>query len=170
LNAAISYVFIRGAPPESSANCHWPTAAGGGRLVRFDPILLRRSFSGRQSGSGNGKSLGKEAVPIPGRYQQGYVKTLGKQTKVWYGWIREDFRKKDGTLERKQRKIRLGTKAEPKRTQPRTYTLVLSVRVFSQTKTGRILLDITHFNRAALLFGMGAPPSPLEHTKRDWGA
>lgn len=46
------------------------------------------------------------------RYQRGYVYQTGKNVKVWYGVYREDVRKPDGTTERRQRNVRLGTFAE----------------------------------------------------------
>jgi len=81
---------------------------GIGRLVRFDSVLLKNQYSGNVSVSG--KSLGKASMQIQRRYQSGSVFKRGKQ-KVWFGMFREDVRKADGTLERRQRKIRLGTSA-----------------------------------------------------------
>lgn len=46
------------------------------------------------------------------RYQQGYVYKSGKQNKTWYGVYREDVRKPDGCMIRRQRNIRLGTLSE----------------------------------------------------------
>ena len=46
------------------------------------------------------------------RYQRGYVFQSGKKAKVWYGIFREDIRNPDGKIERRQRKIRLGSLAE----------------------------------------------------------
>jgi integrase len=80
-----------------------------GRLIRFDSVLLKNQYSGNVSVSG--KSLGKAAMQIQRRYQSGSVFKRGKQ-KVWFGMFREDVRKADGTLERRQRKIRLGTFSE----------------------------------------------------------
>lgn len=77
-----------------------------GRLVRFDSVLLKNQYSGNVSASG--KSLGKASMVIQRRYQSGSVYKRGKK-KVWFGMFREDVRKPDGTLERRQRKIRLGT-------------------------------------------------------------
>ena len=46
------------------------------------------------------------------RYQDGYTYKRGKKQKVWYGMFREDIRKPDGNIVRRQRNIRLGTMAE----------------------------------------------------------
>lgn len=46
------------------------------------------------------------------RYQNGYVYKTGRKLKVWYGMYREDVRKQDGTLARRQRNVRLGTLSE----------------------------------------------------------
>jgi integrase len=81
-----------------------------GRLVRFDSVLLLRKISGNVASSG--KSLGREPVLLQRRYQKGSVVKRGKKVKVWFGMYREDVRKADGTLERTQRKIRLGTLSE----------------------------------------------------------
>jgi hypothetical protein len=80
-----------------------------GRLVRLDSVLLKDRYSANVSTSG--KSLGKASMEIQRRYQSGSVFKRGKQ-KVWFGMFREDVRKADGTLERRQRKIRLGTLSE----------------------------------------------------------
>jgi integrase len=80
-----------------------------GRLVRFDSVLLNRQYSRNVSASG--KSLGKEPVlPVQRRYQLGSVYKC--KNKVWFGMFREDVRKPDGSLERRQRKVRLGTLSE----------------------------------------------------------
>jgi integrase len=80
-----------------------------GRLVHFDADLLKSQFSSNVTASGNEESLGK--VPLKQRrFQQGSVHLRGK---VWYGVFREDVPNADGTQpERKQRKIRLGLKAD----------------------------------------------------------
>lgn len=44
-----------------------------GRLVRFDPVLLLRNFSGRPGVSGKPLKHGKELSMIFRRYQKGYV-------------------------------------------------------------------------------------------------
>ena len=80
-----------------------------GRLIRFDSVLLKNQYSGNVSVSG--KSLGKASMQIQRRYQSGSVYKRGKN-KIWFGVFREDVRKADGTLERRQRKIRLGTLSE----------------------------------------------------------
>jgi excisionase family DNA binding protein len=92
-------------------HAHELPAVRVGRLVRFDAALMLRTFSGKPSGSGKGESLGKEAVIVQRRYQNGSVYKRGKK-KVWCGMFREDVRKPDGGLLRRQRKIRLGTLAE----------------------------------------------------------
>ena len=46
------------------------------------------------------------------RYQDGYTYKRGKKQKVWYGMFREDVRKPDGSIVRRQRNVRLGTMAE----------------------------------------------------------
>ena len=89
-----------------------------GRLVRFDPALLRRQFRGKPS-SGSRLKTGEERVMNLQlrRYQRGYVYKTGKNQKVWYGMWREDVRRPDGEAVRRQRNIRLGTLAElPTRT------------------------------------------------------
>jgi integrase len=75
-----------------------------GRLVRFDSILLKNQYSGNVSASG--KSLGKAPVVIQRRYQSGSIQKRGQ---VWYGVFRADTMDADGKLERKQKRIRLGT-------------------------------------------------------------
>jgi integrase len=80
-----------------------------GRLVHFDADLLRSQFSSNVSASGTEKPLGKEPLQPQRRYQSGSVTLRGK---VWYGAFRQDVPNADGQLERKQRKIRLGVKAD----------------------------------------------------------
>jgi len=80
-----------------------------GRLVRFDAALLSERIHGRMS---SGKSLRPERASMPSRFQRGFVFLQGKKLKVWYGMFREDVRNPDGGLERRLRKIRLGTVAE----------------------------------------------------------
>jgi integrase len=83
-----------------------------GRLVRFDATLMLRRFSGKQSGSGKPLKQGNERISMLRRYQNGYVYKTGSKLKVWYGMYREDVRKQDGTVARRQRNVRLGTLAE----------------------------------------------------------
>jgi integrase len=83
-----------------------------GRLVRFDATLMLRRFSGKPSVSGKLLKQGNERISMLRRYQQGYVYKTGKKLKVWYGMHREDVRKQDGTLARRQRNVRLGTLSE----------------------------------------------------------
>lgn len=80
-----------------------------GRLIRFDSSLIHRQFSGRIA---VGKSLRPERKLMTSRYQRGYVYQSCRKVKVWYGMFREDVRKPDGQIERRQRNIRLGTLAE----------------------------------------------------------
>lgn len=80
-----------------------------GRLIRFDPALLSQRLQETMRG---GKSLKPERTPMPSRYQRGYVYLSGRKKKVWYGMFREDIRTPDGQIERRQRKIRLGSLAE----------------------------------------------------------
>jgi len=54
----------------------------------------------------------QDSVVMPSRYQRGYVYQSGSKRKVWYGMFREDIRTPDGQIERRQRKIRLGSMAE----------------------------------------------------------
>jgi integrase len=46
------------------------------------------------------------------RYQRGHVYKSGKRIKVWYGMWREDLKRPDGSLRRRQHKVRLGTVSE----------------------------------------------------------
>lgn len=78
-----------------------------GCLVRFDSTILTRKCKLR-----TGKSLKPERRQMPSRFQRGSVFQIGKQRKVWYGLFREDVRKPDGGIIRRQRKVRLGTRAE----------------------------------------------------------
>jgi Phage integrase, N-terminal SAM-like domain len=80
-----------------------------GRLIRFDPVLLSRWLKERMQG---GKSLKPERAPMPSRYQRGSVYQTGKRKKIWYGMFSEDICTPDGQIERRQRKIRLGSLAE----------------------------------------------------------
>jgi len=80
-----------------------------GRLIRFDHVLLSRQLQAKIQ---DGKSLRPERTSMLSRYQRGYVFQSGKKAKVWYGIFREDIRNPDGKIERRQRKIRLGSLAE----------------------------------------------------------
>ncbi len=80
-----------------------------GRLIRFDALLLSEQVRARIE---SGKSLKPERTPMLSRYQRGYLYQTGKKLKVWYGMYREDVRKPDGQIERRQHHIRLGTLAE----------------------------------------------------------
>jgi integrase len=80
-----------------------------GRLIRFDPTLLFRQV---QEKIQSGKSLKPERTLMLSRYQRGYVYQTGRKLKVWYGMYREDVRKPDGEIERRQHNIRLGTLAD----------------------------------------------------------
>ncbi len=46
------------------------------------------------------------------RYQRGYVFLTGRKVKVWYGMFREDLHTSEGQVKRRQRNVRLGTRAE----------------------------------------------------------
>ena len=83
-----------------------------GGLVRFDRALLLRQIDKKLAMGSPLKSGRTSAMIQPRRYQKGYVYKSGKKVKTWYGMFREDVRKKDGTLMRRQRKVRLGTLAE----------------------------------------------------------
>lgn len=80
-----------------------------GGMLRFDRSLLLRQF---QSRIVHGKSLKPERNCMLSRYQRGYVHQRGSKLKVWYGIFREDVRKPDGRVERRQCNVRLGTLAE----------------------------------------------------------
>lgn len=80
-----------------------------GLLIRFDPTLLSQRLQERMQ---PGKSLKPERIAMPFRYQRGYVYQTGRKKKVWYAMFREDIRTPDRQIERRQRKIRLGTLAE----------------------------------------------------------
>jgi integrase len=78
-----------------------------GRLVRFNQESLNQHLIYPASSSGSGKSLGKVPVePIQRRYQNG---SLQKRGQIWYGVFRADTMDADGKLERKQKRIRLGS-------------------------------------------------------------
>jgi integrase len=79
-----------------------------GRLIRFDPDELRSKVVDRKSLE-SGRNT---AMPVPRRYQQGSI--VWKDTaegKVAYGIYRVDVRTATG-IERKQKKVRLGTRKE----------------------------------------------------------
>lgn len=82
-----------------------------GRLVRFDPALLSRQIQGILS-AGNRLEPERRKMLSVRRWQQGYVYKTGAKVKVWYGMFREDVRKMDGALARRQKNIRLGTLSE----------------------------------------------------------
>ena len=77
-----------------------------GRMVRFDSTLL---FGGLRAKMQSGKPLKPERTDMFFRYQRGFVYQKGRNVRVWYGRVREDFRKPDGEVERRHRNIRLGT-------------------------------------------------------------
>jgi integrase len=72
-----------------------------GRVLRFSPELGTLT---------SGKSLKPGRKVMPSRYQRGHVRQQGK-SKVWYGMYREDVMLAEG-VKRRQRQVRLGTKAE----------------------------------------------------------
>lgn len=84
-----------------------------GRLVRFDPALLQRNFSGRMAHGKPLNSSGERRAPMQiQRYQNGHVYKRGTKLKVWYGRFREDLLTPGGGIVRRTRNIRLGTIAE----------------------------------------------------------
>lgn len=80
-----------------------------GRMIRFDALLISEQLRARIE---SGKSLKPERTLMLSRYQRGYLYQTGKKLKVWYGMYREDVRKPEGQIERRQHHIRLGTLAE----------------------------------------------------------
>ena len=79
-----------------------------GRLIRFDPEALKSKVADRKSLE-SGRNT---AMPVPRRYQRGSI--VWKDTengKVAYGTYRVDVRTANG-IERKQNKVRLGTRKE----------------------------------------------------------
>jgi hypothetical protein len=83
-----------------------------GRLLRFDPQLLRRQFQGRTE---PGNRLKPERIVPMGfkRYQRGSVLKRGSKGKqMWYGMWREDVPKPDGGFVRRQRNVKLGSVSE----------------------------------------------------------
>ncbi len=91
-----------------------------GRLIRIDSSQLSKQFEGRSLAQTSGIGLASIAIgkPLkPGRsimprYQLGSVYQAGRKQKTWYGRFREDIRKPDGTIKRRNRNIRLGTVSE----------------------------------------------------------
>jgi integrase len=81
-----------------------------GRLIRFDSSLLLRQFQGKQS-AGN-RLRPERRIMGPRRYQRGYIYKVGRRIKVWYGMWREDVKKLDGGIVRRQRNVRLGSLSE----------------------------------------------------------
>lgn len=91
-----------------------------GRLIRLDSSLLLRQVRATTP-SRTGSRLEPERGIQMRRYQQGTVFKQGKEVKTWYGMWREDVRKPDGQIVRRQRKVRLGTVSEmPTRCEART--------------------------------------------------
>jgi len=92
-------------------HAHELPSVRAGRLLRFDRNLLLRQFQ-----STTPSRTGNRLNPTRGiqmrRYQRGSVFKKGKRSKTWYGMWREDVRKPDGGIVRRQRKIRLGTVSE----------------------------------------------------------
>jgi integrase len=80
-----------------------------GRLIRFDHCLLSQLLQERIL---PGKSLKPERKLMLSRYQRGYIYLTGKKVKVWYGMFREDLHTPEGQVRRRQRNVRLGTRAE----------------------------------------------------------
>lgn len=73
-----------------------------------------------------GRANGKERMARP-RYQDGSPYIRGKRTKVWVARWREDVIREDGTLDRTQRTVVLGSVAELSRREARS---LLQKRVF----------------------------------------
>jgi excisionase family DNA binding protein len=80
-----------------------------GRLIRFEHSLLSRLLHERIL---SGKSLRPERKLMLSRYQRGYVYLTGRKVRVWYGMFREDVQTPEGQIRRRQRNVRLGTRAE----------------------------------------------------------
>jgi excisionase family DNA binding protein len=80
-----------------------------GRLVRFDSSLLSQQVQVKLF---SGKSLKPERKHMLSRYQRGSVYLSGKKVKMWYGVFRQDMKGVDGQVERRQKKVRLGTLAQ----------------------------------------------------------
>ena len=91
--------------------CELP-AVRVGRLVRFDPTLLRREFQGRT----DARSCLEPERTVPmgyRRYQCGSAYKVGKRGRqTWVGMWREDVPIVGGGFTRRQRKVKLGTVAE----------------------------------------------------------
>jgi hypothetical protein len=85
-----------------------PLANLPGRMVRFNATLLSEHVRGKLA---SGKSLKPGRKVMLSRYQRGSVRQIGR-ARVWYGMYREDVKTADGKIERRQRKVRLGTPAE----------------------------------------------------------
>ena len=83
-------------------------AVRSGRLLRFDPVLLRREFQGRSS-AGNRLKPGRMVPMGFRRYQRGSILKRGaKGQQSWYGMWREDVPNPEGGFTRRQRMVRLG--------------------------------------------------------------
>jgi integrase len=82
-----------------------------GRLVRFDSALLEQQFRVKQPVGNRLKTGGAMSLPLR-RYQRGYVYKAGKRMKMWYGMYRQDVRKANGQIVRRQKNVRLGTLAD----------------------------------------------------------
>src|SRR5882724_6518864 len=81
-----------------------------GGSVRFDSELLSQVLRGKVP---SGNLLRSERTPMePRRYQRGsvYLKGTGAN-RTWYGVFREDVSAR-GKVERRQRKVRIGTLTE----------------------------------------------------------
>jgi len=93
-----------------------------GRLIRFDPDALKSRVADR-------KPLESERItgmPVPRRHQQGSIVWKDtKEGKVAYGIYRVDVRTANG-VERKQKKVRLGSRKElPTESQARKKLITL---------------------------------------------
>ncbi len=109
-----------------------------GRLVRFDAVLLRRQFRGKQASGNRLKTGGKVSTQLR-RYQRGYVYKTGKKQKVWYGMWREDMRTPEGKSVRRQKNVRLGTLGELP-----TRTAAHEKLAQHMVVSGKPSLDVTH--------------------------
>src|SRR6202521_5650819 len=92
-------------------HAHELPSVRAGRLLRFDRTLLLRQFQCTTPSRTGNRLNPKRGIQMR-RYQRGSVFKKGKRSKTWYGMWREDVRKPDGGIVRRQRKIRLGTVSE----------------------------------------------------------
>jgi integrase len=81
-----------------------------GRSIRIDSSLLQIQLQDKLL---RGKPLKSEraSMPMPHRFQRGWIKLFRRKQAVWYGGYRED-KLIEGKMERVRRKVRLGTLTE----------------------------------------------------------